>query len=243
MPTFVPRPALPLPLLTALVESHVPIVSLEDACTACSHHDEDDDVEDYPRGFGADLESVMLGSMNNYGRQILISTGKSDWAREVTEEEESLAGLVKIAYAGGGDGGKGPAKLLGKLLKKIPGAGEKEKEKDEGPLKGVYPSSAVEPTPSEPLATPPKLSILNASFLPSSHQDDVASVIVLPDFTIVQEVPETAEGAKQLVDGYLQPTIGRTGSLLPKNTRSWPLPYQAIVLLCSHKVRIEVEVS
>lgn len=198
MAPFVPRPPPPAPLLTALSTSHVPLVSLQDACASCEHHD-GEAVEDYPSGFDADLDSVMLGTMKNYGRQILISTGKSDWAREVTDESASLAGLVKAAYESDGAKGeaKGPGKLLGKLSKKLLGGGDKPV--DDAALTGVFPSSAVVPRPTQEPSTAPKLSILNASFLPSSHQDGVESVMVLPDFTIVQEVPETAAGAKELV--------------------------------------------
>ncbi|CAE6462348.1 unnamed protein product [Rhizoctonia solani] len=61
-----------------------------DACRACADpcdlgHDE------WPSRFDVDLSSDMLGSVKPYGRQVVISTGKSDWVREVTEESNSLA--------------------------------------------------------------------------------------------------------------------------------------------------------
>lgn len=126
--------------------------------------------------------------------------------------------------------------LFGKLTTKTKGA------EDDGALfKGVYPSSAVAPTPSStpgtpsspPPAAPTRLSILSASLLSSSDSDDVQSVIVLPDFKIVHQVAETKEAAAELVEGYLRPSAGRIGAPSPKSIlRSWPLPYSAVVLLC-----------
>lgn len=50
--------------------------------------------DEYPARFDMDLETQMLGSMNAYHRQVVISTGKSDWAREVTDVSGTLAAFL-----------------------------------------------------------------------------------------------------------------------------------------------------
>ncbi|KAG8722806.1 hypothetical protein FRC08_007754 [Ceratobasidium sp. 394] len=55
--------------------------------------------EEWPNRFDVDLSSDMLGSVKPYGRQVVISTGKSDWPREVTEVSNSLAEHLSNAHS------------------------------------------------------------------------------------------------------------------------------------------------
>jgi hypothetical protein len=83
------------------------------ACRACGSPCEDGH-EDWPRGFKTDMETPMLGSVKGYARQVgrarraarrreadstqvVISTGKSDWAHEVSEEAGTLAHFLDKA--------------------------------------------------------------------------------------------------------------------------------------------------
>ncbi|KAM0752980.1 Sucraseferredoxin-like protein [Meredithblackwellia eburnea MCA 4105] len=241
--TFEPRPALPSDIQSALASAKVPLISLEEACRACAHND-GDDIESYPKGFGTDMTSLMLGTMNDYHRQIVISTGKSDWIREVTDDQDTLPGLTRIAYDAHVPKEGKAAKLLGKLSKKFLGGGSGPTNTNGNAtppatapsIEGVYASSAsVEPSPEEGLAG--RLSVLNGSNLSCSDDDESDSVLVFPDFKIVKEVSHTSQGAKDLVDTYLKPNVGRAGSGEATSLKSWPLPYQAVVLLCSHKKR------
>ncbi|EEB95926.1 hypothetical protein MPER_05029, partial [Moniliophthora perniciosa FA553] len=45
------------------------------------------------------METQMLGSVKPYHRQIVISTGKIDWDREVTDTKGSLAAHVQHAVS------------------------------------------------------------------------------------------------------------------------------------------------
>lgn len=140
------RPAPPAALVDALRAAHIPVESLEEACRACGEAcDEDDDADlDYPKGFDMDLESTMLGELKPYGRQILVSTGKSDWIREVTDDDESIPGLVRRAYDNAvKDEAKGGKGVLGKLGNKLFGGNGGDKH-EAGPP-GVHPSSAAPP--------------------------------------------------------------------------------------------------
>lgn len=175
----------------------------------------------------------MLGSVNAYGRQILISSGKSDWIREVTEG--GLPELVKNAYDASFSS-KSSGSFLGKLAKKIKGGDSIECET---PIQGIYPlSSSGTATPTN--TEPPRLSILSSSFH-SSGNDDEESVIVLPDYKVVHHVSSSTDGAAALVTRHLDPAVGRTGAIdvLASSSplRSFPLPYSAVVLICSHKRR------
>ncbi|QRV87900.1 altered inheritance of mitochondria protein 32 [Ceratobasidium sp. AG-Ba] len=68
-----------------------------DPCRACA---DPCDVghEEWPNRFDVDMSSDMLGSVKPYGRQVVISTGKSDWPREVTEVSGSLAEHISNAH-------------------------------------------------------------------------------------------------------------------------------------------------
>ncbi|GAA6044255.1 hypothetical protein JCM8097_002095 [Rhodosporidiobolus ruineniae] len=221
----------PPALVDALKAAHVPVESFEEACRACGDCDDDADVEDYPKGFDVDLDSTMLGEMKAFGRQILVSTGKSDWPHNVCEDSKDIPGLVEAAYGEAEKSGdkSGRPGLLSKLSSKLLGGGKG----DAGPP-GVHPSSAALPPDTAPSS---KLTILASSFISSSHEGHKESVIVLPDFKVVENVAPTKEDANELVQRYLVPEAGRAGTAEAGTLKSWPLPYHAVVLLCSHKKR------
>lgn len=197
----------------------------------------------------------MLGSVNAYGRMCLISSGASDWQREVTDS--GFPSYVKEAYAAataGTSAGSTSGGFFGKLSKKIQGSGSSTSS---SAMKGIYPILSSTPTstaPGTPVGTapsspsePPRLSILSSSLLSSGH-DGEESVIVLPDYKIVHGVADSVAGAAALVHSHLDPSLGRagrpagdTGDDVPSATsitmKSYPLPYAAVVLICSHKRR------
>ncbi|BGP21209.1 sucrase/ferredoxin-like family protein [Rhodotorula toruloides] len=228
------RPAPPAALVDALRTAGVPLESLADACKACDGCDDEADLEDlaYPKGFDVDLDSQMLGELKPLGRQILVSSGKSDWIREVTDDFDSIPGLVKVAYD------EATTKPSGGLLSKVGGKlfqGGKGKEEEKGKrgLPGVHPSKAAAPAD---VAASSRLSILSSSFVSHSDQAHKESVIVLPDYKVVHDVEPTRPAVDELVQRYLRPEAGRAGSG-EGTLRSWPLPYQAVILLCSHRKR------
>ncbi|TNY23737.1 cytochrome P450 oxidoreductase [Rhodotorula diobovata] len=248
------RPAPPPALVEALRTARIPLESFDEACATCDSC-EDPDAADYPKGFEMDLETVMLGSVQALGRQILVSTGKSDWIREVTEDGESIPGLVRAAYDETAAAGTPSEKkgLLGKIGGKLFG-GDKKGEQEEG-IPGVHPSSAAPlaegAVSSKLCASDPSASgatdthtmrlgssILSSSFISSSHEGHRESVIVLPDYKVVHEVEASRAAADELVKSYLRPEAGRAGvGELSGSLRSWPLPYHCVILLCSHRKR------
>lgn len=78
-------------LVSDLQTACVPVTT--DACRTCADPCDVGHLE-YPPKFDVDTASDMLGSVKPYMRQVVISTGKADWVREVTEEDGSLAYLL-----------------------------------------------------------------------------------------------------------------------------------------------------
>ena len=165
--------------------------------------------EEWPNRFDVDLSSDMLGSVKPYGRQVVISTGKSDWAREVTEDSGSLAEHLSNAHS----------KLISSSTSSRPA-----KSKDAPP--GVF-------NPAEST----RLSVLNGSHREVGCVPKTHAVLVFPDYKIVKDVPATAEGAKEFWKAALDPSIGIEGAKSESGFKSWVLPYSAVILLCSHKRR------
>ncbi|GAA6011739.1 hypothetical protein JCM11491_000735 [Sporobolomyces phaffii] len=247
----------PLPSESTLAQlsTHgVPIETLADACRSCSAEcsddDDDDDAADaYPRGFDVDLETDMLGSFKGFGRQVVISTGKADWDREVTDERDSLAQLVRDQYAersaaAAASSTSTKPSFLDKLARKFSSSVTLDSSSTTtttGPAPpGVHPSSA-QAGPGRTAESPSSLSILNSSFVSSSHEHDKESVMVFPDYKVVHDVEANARDAAELVERYLASENGRAGrrpaEVEGSRLKSWPLPYRAVILLCSHKKR------
>lgn len=201
------------------------------ACLSCT--EEEEEIPGYGKNFEVDFESDLLGSVADYGRQLVISTGRSDWAHDVTEDGESLAGLIKSSW---------------EAVNTLPES--KEVELKEGGIKGVY-TSALEVEPldlgrlslengnsiKDSKTKAERISILNGSFLSGSDECH-SSMMIFPDFTIVHEIPSTKETAKRIVGEYL--TERRGGSMerseesgnAVMEVRSWALPYHCVVLIC-----------
>ncbi|KII95795.1 hypothetical protein PLICRDRAFT_64201, partial [Plicaturopsis crispa FD-325 SS-3] len=74
--------------------AHLPLST--DPCRTCADPC-DEGHDEYPKRFTIDTSSDMLGSVKPYRRQVVISTGKSDWASEVTFEPSSLAWYLAAA--------------------------------------------------------------------------------------------------------------------------------------------------
>ncbi|KAJ7359752.1 Sucrase/ferredoxin-like-domain-containing protein [Mycena albidolilacea] len=78
-----------------LSASAVPVSSAD--CRTCSDPCEDGH-GDYPARFTIDMETQMLGTVRAFRRQILISTGTTDWDLEPTRTNGSLAAHVFGAH-------------------------------------------------------------------------------------------------------------------------------------------------
>lgn len=64
--------------------------------------------------------------------------------------------------------------------------------------------------------------------------------MIFPDFKVVHDVEAKKEVAKEMVAQYLSSENGRVGreeKTATSTLKSWPLPYRAVILLCSHRKR------
>lgn len=140
---------------------------------------------------------------------MVISTGKSDWEREVTEVKGSLASfLVQVQN-------HAAAHVIRPMSPKANG-------KAVHPLSGVFISTDST-----------RVSILNGNHVSLSCEDDAETVIVLPDYKIVSEVSRTLEGAQLLWDNAVDPDVGRFGVCPEKSPlKTWVIPYSCVILLC-----------
>jgi len=155
----------------------------------------------------------MLGTVKPFRRQIVISTGRSDWDRDITETEGSLAALISQTQP-----------------PKVPDAPplisiDLADEKAITPVPGVF--SSTDST---------RLSILNGSHK-TVCADEHETVLVLPDFTMVVGVPPTLDGAKELWRTVLESRLPRMGVTETSSFQTWILPYSCVIMLCSHKRR------
>ncbi|RDX55502.1 Sucraseferredoxin-like protein [Lentinus brumalis] len=188
----------------------------------------DEGHDEYPK-FDVDMETEMLGSVKPYGRQIVISTGKSDWAREVTHARGSLAALVSDVSSpglfGGGSGGKDN--------------GGKDKKHDDKPANGAAQPGVSGVFPADP-AKIHKVTILNGSHRTVSDDDDKETVLVFPDYKVITEVENSHAGAEELWEHALSPSVDLHSvphDAKGTSVKSWILPYACVILLCSHKRR------
>ncbi|KAG8883443.1 hypothetical protein FRB97_006571 [Tulasnella sp. 331] len=169
--------------------------------------------EEWPstKFFDVDLTSDMLGSVKPYYRQVVISTGKNDWQKEVTEAKDTLAfhlNEVHASHVSKADSEKWPAK-------------------DAASVPGVFEASSTT-----------RLGILNGSHHTTCQDHTKETVLIFPDYKVVTNVDATVKGAEALWDQILNPAVGRAGRSVPASlVKSWTLPYQAVLLLCSHKRR------
>lgn len=146
---------------------------------------------------------------------MVISTGKSDWQHEVTEADGTLAAFL--------------SSMDENLRTKPDTSGAK-------PANGSIPGGSKSLPPGLfTQETAGRLSILNGSHNSLSLHYDATStldtVIVLPDYKVVSDVPRTVDGAKMLWTTALDPAHGRLGSPERSDT-SWILPYSCLILLC-----------
>ncbi|KAI0375533.1 hypothetical protein BV20DRAFT_1040173 [Pilatotrama ljubarskyi] len=182
----------------------------------------DEGHEEYPK-FDVDMETEMLGSVKPYARQIVISTGKTDWVREVTDAKGTLAAYVdELSSSGRPPKDKDPSK----------------KPKDSGapPSNGTTHIAGI--FDSSNLAKNKKVTILNGSHRTVCDDPDKETVLVFPDYKVVTEVDRTHSGAEQLWKHAVSPAVDLHA--VPEDgaeVRSWVIPYSCVILLCSHKRR------
>lgn len=205
----------------ALEAAGVP-VSFAD-CRKCPNPCEDGH-EEYPHRVASTIDrtSEMLGSVRPYRRQVVISTGKSDWQRSVTSEHGSLASyLAAIEEAA-------PTTHTGfSTPGTLPGTPSSTSLYLPSAVAGIFRDSETH-----------AVSILNGSHDTLSKDHDHESVLIFPDYKVVAEVPRSLNGARDLWRNSVNPSVPRPGlSSGSSAVNSWVIPYACVILICSHRRR------
>ncbi|KDR83365.1 hypothetical protein GALMADRAFT_235463 [Galerina marginata CBS 339.88] len=169
------------------------------------------------------MDTNMLGSVKPYHRQLVISTGKSDWERDITDDKQSLAAAILEVTSNHAHN-----------VPASPTSPTSPKPTSPPPsTKGVRPVTGLFNTSDST-----RTSVLNGSHRTVCHEDDHEAVLVFPDFKVVTEVQRSVQGAQELWESAVDPSVGRDGSYLEKSSlKTWILPYSCVILLCSHKKR------
>ncbi|KAI0092087.1 Sucrase/ferredoxin-like-domain-containing protein [Irpex rosettiformis] len=158
---------------TLLKEGHVPIS--EDPCRGCADPC-DEGHDEYPARFDIDMETQLLGSMKPFARQLVVSTGKTDWAHDVTSVFGSGAHYLDATSSSA-------------HTSHLPPQLQHPQEK---PILGVHPTSEGK-----------KTTVLNGSHYSISSDQNKDTVLVLPDYKVVAEVERSSDGAKAFWEDLL----------------------------------------
>lgn len=144
----------------------------------------------------------------------MISTGKTDWAREVTEVNGSLAASINDLFASSKSSlTKSVDATAGKLQHSVP---------------GVF--TQREGT---------RLVILNGSHTTISEHHDRETVLIFPDYRVVFGVENTPKAAELLYEKVVSPSTTYIPTI-PEESEAGelpfgilPIPYSCVILLCT----------
>jgi len=82
-------PAPPTPIENTPAESLFPKVDPAIDGEDCDHDCDSCHIK-YPKGFKIDEEDSLYGHINEWSTHVLVATGKTDWVRDVADEEGSV---------------------------------------------------------------------------------------------------------------------------------------------------------
>ena len=159
----------------------------------------------------------------------MISTGKSDWERDIRDDKDSLAAaLLEVTTSD-------PQILPLTSAPPTPASTPRPMTPSKPASASLPPGKGVRPAVTGLFHTSDskRTSVLNGSHKTLCHEDDHESVLVFPDFQVVTEVRRSVQGAYELWESAVDPEIGCDGSYLEKSIlKTWVLPYSCVILLC-----------
>jgi Sucrase/ferredoxin-like len=161
---------------------------------------------------------VILCLSDNIVPKVVISTGKSDWGRSVTDEKGSLASHISniekaslLITGGASTPWTAPSTPIASTSHLLPTA-----------VAGIFKDSENQ-----------TMSILNGSHDTLSKCNDNETVLVFPDYKVLTEVPRSLDGARELWRNSVSPSVSRLGSSSGAGTvKSWVIPYTCVILIC-----------
>lgn len=178
-----------------------------------------------------------------------MSTGKSDWPHDHTEDETGLSHHLNHALleSEGITPGPPPAKDQGKKgdnpappppapapvaeSSKQPGQVDLVVGKN-GLPQGIYETPDTAGAPVEPskssIPKQPGTMLFSSSLISQSHEGHRETVLSIPDWKVVVDVTNDIDGARGVLTDLVDPQEGENNG----GRRTWTLPYRAVVLLC-----------
>ncbi|KAF7318849.1 hypothetical protein HMN09_00220400 [Mycena chlorophos] len=187
-----------------LVDDGVPVSDAP--CRGCADPCEEGHPE-FPDRFKVDMESQMIGSVRPYRRQILISTAKTDWDRDVTSTRGSLAAFVDSAHYRS----TSPVVAHDEVRPRAPGV--------------FHASSSSE------------ITILNGSHSSVSDHETVLVFPDYVAVAGIPASAKGAQMLwKNALDPAIPRILGATKKPEP-GIQTWVLPYACVITMCSHKRR------
>ncbi|KAJ5354273.1 Sucrase/ferredoxin-like family protein [Penicillium brevicompactum] len=192
----------------------------------------------YPAKFDVDHEDELYGQVKGWSTHILVATGKSDWVRDVADEEGSVMEAIE-------KGGLEPSNGVRQTTSLVPTS--------------QYVSKLTALTIQRL-----KLSASNMPVPDEYHMADAGEkptdVLLLPSFTVVEHV--TPQLAPDLIENFVNKSLTTTTPLSSSSTKenevpdspepqdlphpsatsitslkSHPSPHAAVILLCSQRTR------
>lgn len=134
---------------------------------------------------------------------MIISTGKSDWGREVTETQGTLAAYLADA-----------------------------KEEHKHSSHGKSSKSSKVPGVFNPEEAS-RVLILNGSHRTICEDSKKETVLVFPDYKLVTEVERSPAGAEELWETEVNhPLDHEAAAASDTHLKSWVIPYSCVILLC-----------
>ena len=145
--------------------------------------------------------------------------------REVTDEHDSLAKFLSAAE---------DRHSVGHFMHKKVASSVSPSSSSENP---PNPSNTKQPTGIYAYKPSGRLSIVNGSHHTISDDPDTqATVLVLPDYVAVTNVPVSSGGASAFWEHALDPGVPRAGTAVTpggEDMKTWTLPYNCLILLCT----------
>jgi hypothetical protein len=78
-----------------------------------------------------------------------------------------------------------------------------------------------------------RISILNGNHKTVSDDHDCETVLVMPDFIAITEIPTSPEGAEKLWRHALDPSVARGAAASSQDgLKAWMLEYSCVIMLC-----------
>lgn len=171
---------------------------------------------------------------------MVISTGKSDWEREVTEAKGTLAAyLLEVQNSNSPAKSAKPAKPKKLPVDDAPKSRNDALKPQDDALKPPKPPAGIFRS-----AESSKISILNGSHLTICDDDEQDTILVFPDYTLITGVRQSIEGAQGLWSLAVDPKVGRVGpagiDVHPEGIETWIIPYSCVILLCTSCLALNV---